>query len=206
MSERDFFSEEAKRETVTSVRAVEAQTAAEIVVAVRKRSGRYGVLAYHVGLGLAAIVVLYLLVVPAEYSIETIAFEALLAFGIGAAVSANFDTVLRSVSRSSTLESNVSTASRAAFYDLGISRTSGRNGILVYVSLFERRCTLVPDIGIVPNALGPGWQSASADLERAIVQRDLPGFHRALTALGPVLGSAHPRSVDDVNELPDEVQ
>lgn len=206
MSERDFFSEEAKRETVASVRAVEAQTSAEIVVAVRKRSGRYGVLAYHVGLGLAAVVTLYLLVVPAEYSVEMIAFEALLAFAIGSALAANFDTVLRLVSRPSTLETNVSTASRAAFYDLGISRTSGRSGILVYVSLFERRCTLVPDIGIVPGALEPGWASAKADLEKAVVHRDLPSFYRALTALGPVLGRVLPRSEDDVNELPDEVQ
>ena len=206
MSQRDFFSDEAKRETATSVRAVEAQTSAEIVVAVRKRSGRYGVLAYHVGLGLAALVVAYLLVVPAEYSVEMIAFEALLAFALGAALSANFDTVLRWVSRPSTLDANVSTAARAAFYDLGISRTSGRSGILVYVSLFERRCTLVPDIGIVPSALEPGWQGANRDLDAAVKRRDLPGFHRALSALGPVLGRVLPRSADDVNELPDEVQ
>jgi len=206
MSERDFFSEEAKRESAASVRAVEAQTSAEIVVAVRKRSGRYGVLAYHVGLGLAAVVVVYLLVVPTEYSVEMIAFEALLAFALGAALSANFDTVLRLVSRPSTLEANVSIAARAAFYDLGISRTSGRNGILVYVSLFERRCEVVPDIGIVPSALEPGFQSARADLTSAIKRRDVPAFNRALSALGPVLGRVHPRSADDVNELPDEVQ
>jgi len=206
MSERDFFTDEAKRETAASVRAVEAQTSAEIVVAVRKRSGRYRVLAYHVGLGLAAVLVLYLLVVPTEYSVETIAFEALLAFALGASLSANFDSVLRLVSRPSTLQGNVSTAARAAFYDLGISRTSGRNGILVYVSLFERRCEVVPDIGIIPSALEPGFASACADLARAIGRRDLSAFHRALIDLGPVLGRVHPRSADDVNELPDEVQ
>jgi putative membrane protein len=206
MSEGDFFSDEAKRASVTSVRSVEAQTSAEVVVAVRKRSGRYGVLAYHFGLGLAAFVVLFLLVSPRVYSVGAIALEGLLALVLGIGVSASFDTLLRAVSRSATLSANVNGAARAAFFDLGISRTSGRNGILVFVSLFERRCVVLTDIGLDPAELEPGWLAAVAALERSVKRRDLSAFQHALTSLGPVLGRAHPRSDDDVNELPDEVQ
>jgi putative membrane protein len=206
MSERDFFSDEAKRASVVSVRTVEAQTSAEVVVAVRKRSGRYGVLAYHFGLGLAAFVVLFLLVSPRVYSVGAIALEGLLALVLGVGVSASFDTLLRALSRSATLSANVNSAARAAFYDLGISRTSGRNGILVFVSLFERHCVVLTDIGLNPAALEPGWLAAVAGLERAVKRRDLAAFQQALTSLGPVLGRVHARSEDDVNELPDEVQ
>jgi putative membrane protein len=206
MSEGDFFSVEAKRASASAVKAVEAQTSAEVVVAVRQRSGQYGVLAYHFGVGLAALVVLLLLVSPQVYSLGAIAIEGLLALLLGTVLAANFDTLLRALSRRATLSRNVSTSARAAFFDLGISRTSGRNGILVYVSLFERRCEVLTDIGIDPAELDAGWQAANRDLEASVKRRDLPAFFRALASLGPVLGRAHPRSADDVNELPDEVQ
>jgi putative membrane protein len=206
MSEGDFFGDEAKRETAASVKGVEACTSAEVVVAVRKRSGRYGVLAYHFGLGLAALVVGFLLVSPTTYSVATIALEGILAFGLGAILAANFDTILRLLSRPSTIDSNMNGAARAAFFDLGISRTSGRNGILVYVSLFERRCVVLTDLGIEPASLEPGWSAAMRELDQAVKHRKLPAFQRALLSLGPVLGNVHPRSADDVNELPDEVQ
>jgi len=206
MSEGDFFSDDAKRAAATSVRNVEAQTSAEVVVAVRKRSGHYGVLAYHFGLGLAAVVVLYLVVAPTVYSVGAIAIDGLLALLLGTLLAANFDTVRRILSRSATLDRNTSGAARAAFFDLGISRTSGRNGLLVYVSLFERRCVVLTDIGIDVQQLEPGWQAAGAELGRAVKRRDLQAFRQALESLGPVLGRAHPRSEDDVNELSDEVQ
>ncbi|HEY3665323.1 MAG TPA: hypothetical protein VGL19_04960 [Polyangiaceae bacterium] len=206
MSEGDFFGDDAKRAAAESVRKVEAQTSAEVVVAVRKASGRYGVLAYHFGVGLAALVVAYLLVTPAVYSVQAIAIDGLLAFALGAAVAANLDTLRRALARRSVLDENTGKAARAAFFDLGISRTSGRNGLLVYVSLFERRCVVLTDVGIDASRLGAGWAAACDRLGKAIKRRDLPAFSEALQSLGPVLGSAHPRSSDDVNELPDEVQ
>jgi uncharacterized membrane protein len=77
---------------------------------------------------------------------------------------------------------------------------------LVYVSLFERRCVMLADLGIDPAALEPGWSTSKRELEQAVKQRNLPAFQQALLSLGPVLGDVHPRSADDVNELPDEVQ
>jgi putative membrane protein len=206
MSQGDFFSDEAKRASAESVARVEAQTSAEVVVTVRPRSGHYGVLAYHFGVGLAALVVLCLLLVPQVYSVSAITLDGVLAFAIGTVICANFDTLLRALSRDKTLSANVNVAARAAFYDLGISRTSGRNGLLVYVSLFERRCLVLTDIGLDTAALEPGWLASLGDLEHAVKHRDLKAFERALEGLGPVLGRAHPRSEDDVNELPDEVQ
>ncbi|MEI9952886.1 MAG: hypothetical protein WDO74_28915 [Pseudomonadota bacterium] len=206
MSEGDFFSDEAKRVTAASVRDAEARTCAEIVVAVRKSSGRYGVLAYHFGLGLAALVVAYLLLVPTLYSAFAIALDGIVAFALGSLLAANFDTLKRALARSSTLDGNVSSGARAAFFDLGISRTSGRHGLLVYASMFERRCVVLTDIGVNPARFGPRWIDSERELAEAVKRRDLPAFQRAIARLGAVLGDAHPRAADDVNELPDEVQ
>jgi len=206
MSERDFFSDEAKRGTRASVERAEAKTCAEIVVAVRKSSARYGVLAYHFGLGCSALIVAYLLVAPEEYSAFAIALDAIVAFALGALLAANFDTIKRMLSRRTTLDQNVNRGARAAFFDLGISRTSGRHGVLVYASLFERRCVVLSDIGIEPTRLGPGWFASQKELSDALRRRDLQAFQRAVADLGASLCDAHPRSANDVNELPDEVQ
>ena len=206
MSEGDFFSDEAKRATRASVQSAEAQTSAEIVVAVRKSSGRYSVLAYHFGLGLALLVVTYLLLAPAVYSVETIALDGMLAFALGSLVVANLHTLQRALSRGLTLDANVNSGARAAFFDLGISRTQARNGLLVYVSMFERRCVVLTDIGIDLAQLGPRWADSQRDLADGVKRRDLRAFQRAVAELGKVFGAAHPRSAEDVNELPDEVQ
>jgi putative membrane protein len=206
MSEHDFFSDEAKRATAASVQGAEAHTCAEIVVAVRKSSGRYGVLAYHFGLGLAVLVVSYLLLAPELYSVAAIAIDGIVAFALGSLLAANFDTLQRALSRGVTLDANVQSGARAAFFDLGISRTSGRNGLLVYASMFERRCVVLTDIGVDRARLGSRWSDSERDLGEAVKRRDLPAFQRAIGQLGVVLCEAHPRTHDDVNELADEVQ
>jgi len=206
MSEGDFFSEQAKRATAAAVRSAEQQTSAEIVVAVRKSSGRYGVLAYHFGLGLAAIVVAYLLLTPTVFSPFAITLDGIAAFAVGCLLAANFDTLRRWFSRSATLEGNVNSSARAAFFDLGISRTSGRNGLLVYASMFERRCVVLTDIGLNPAQLGARWLDSERDLAEAVKRRDLAAFQRAVAALGAALCDDHPRSERDLNELADEVQ
>ncbi len=206
MSEGDFFSDEAKRATAASVQSAEAQTSAEIVVAVRKSSGRYGVLAYHFGLGLAALVVSYLLLAPELYSAFAIALDGIVAFALGSLLAANFDTVQRALSRGSTLDGNVNSGARVAFFDLGISRTFGRNGLLVYASMFERRCVVLTDIGIARDRLEPRFGVSERALADAVKRRDLLAFQRAVAGLGALLCDTHPRAAEDVNELPDEVQ
>jgi putative membrane protein len=206
MSERDFYQQEAKSRAAAAVRAVEALTSAEVVVAVRRVSGDYRAAAYHFGLGAMGVVVGYLLVAPQTYSIAAIVVDGALAFFCGAVLARNFDALARLLVPRSRRQARVDAAARAAFYDLGISRTTGRNGILVFISTFERVCSVVPDIGVDVAALGAPWQRQLAAMSAAVRRPNLSAFLAALEGLGPILGAALPRAEDDVNELPDEVQ
>lgn len=206
VAEADFFREEAKQSTARSVKNVEAQTSAEVVVAVRRRSGDYRVDAYHFGLLLGGLVVAYLLVAPQIFTVGDIALDGALGFGLGLLLALNVSPLLRFLAREKSLAKNVHDAARVAFVELGISRTSGRNGLLVFVSTFEQRAYVVTDVGIDVARLGAKWAEACAALSSAVKRRDLPGFEAALESLGPVLGASMPRAADDVNELPDEVQ
>jgi len=206
MAEADFFRDEAKLSTAACVRAVEAQTSAELVVAVRRRSGDYRAAAYHFGFGVSALVVLYLLVTPDVFSVGAIALDGVLGFGLGLLLAYNIGGLLRALARQKALDKSVTDAAKVAFFELGISRPSGRNGVLVFVSTFERRCVVLPDLGVDCAALGPAWVTSCAALSSAVKRRDLSAFEQALAGLGPILGGLMPRSADDVNELADEVR
>ncbi len=206
MAEADFFREQAKQSTAGSVKAVESQTSAEVVVAVRRRSGEYRPAAYHFGFFVSALVVVYLLVTPELVSVGAIALDALLGFGLGLLLALNVSPLLRLLVRSRTLQQSVTDAAKVAFFELGISRTSARSGLLVYVSTFEQRCEVLTDIGIDVATLGPAWPKCCAELSRAVKQRHLASFEKALESMGPILGASMPRSAGDVNELPDEVR
>lgn len=206
MAEADFFRDAAKQSTARSVKKLEGQTSAEVVVAVRRRSGDYRVTTYHFGFCLAALVVLYLLLAPQLFSVAEIALDAGLGFGMGVLLAANVGVLLRALVRKRVLSQNVDQAARVAFFELGISRTSARTGVLIFVSTFEQRVAVLADIGIDVAALGSGWREGCGALASAVKRRDLAAFERALEGLGPILGAVLPRSNSDVNELPDEVR
>lgn len=206
VAEADFFRDEAKQSTAECVKKIELQTSAEVVVAVRRRSGDYRLVAYHFGFVIAALVVVYLLLAPQLFSIAAMALDAGIAFVLATLLARGVDACLRLLLREARLAKAVAEAARVAFFDLGISRTSQRSGVLVFVSTFERRVLVLPDVGLDVGRLGAAWQTACDALSTAVRARDLPTFQRELAALGPLLAELSPRAEGDVNELPDEVQ
>ena len=206
MRRANFFHDNAKRRAAQAVKAVEAQTSAELVIAARPRSGKYGIVAYNFGFGALVAVTLLLVVLPRVYSIGAIALDGLIAFALGALLCANVDALTFALTRSGTRQSSVDVAARAAFFDLGVSRTTGHNGILVFVSTFERTLAVLTDVGIDTAALGVAWAEALSAMQVAVRRRDFDAFIANVEKLGPVLGAVMPRAADDVNELPDEVQ
>ncbi len=205
MSEADFFRDEAKLSTARVIARVEGLTSAELLVAVRRRSGDYRAAAYHFGLLVAGGLVAGLLLVPRAFSVGAISLDALLAFVVGAVLAWNVSPLLRLMLRRSTLVKCVEDAARVAFFDLGVSRTKGRTGVLVYVSTFEQRCAVLTDVGIAVEALEPGFSRCRAELCRAVERRSVAELERALLELGACLAERMPREHDDQNELPDEV-
>jgi putative membrane protein len=205
LSLRDFFAESGRSAVGAAVREVESHTSAEVVVAVRKRAERYRQTDYLVGSVLAFVTLLVLLFHPAPFAVAAMPFEVAGAFVLGVLVSAFVPAVQVRLTAKSVRERAVAREARAAFYDLGVSRTTGRNGILVFVALAERAVYVVPDVGIDVTALGEGWSGAIVAMQNAVSSTmDFERFVTALRSLGPVLGAALPRAEDDVNELPDE--
>lgn len=85
-------------------------------------------------------------------------------------------------------------------------RTRGRTGVLIYLSLAERRAEIVADAAIHDRVAPDAWGEAMAALLTAVRDdRAADGLIAAIERVGRVLADHAPRTGHDVNELPDRI-
>lgn len=86
------------------------------------------------------------------------------------------------------------------------SRTIGRTGILIYLSLAERRAEIVADEAIHKQVSNDMWGAAMVDLISHVREgRITDGMVAAVNDVGQILAQYLPRQDNDVNELPDRL-
>ncbi|NTW56280.1 MAG: hypothetical protein HGB20_04455 [Chlorobiaceae bacterium] len=100
------------------------------------------------------------------------------------------------------MAAEVEEAAVMAFYRSGINRTSGHTGILLYVSLFERRVRVVADQAINAKVDQAAWQEI-ADIVSGGFREKKHGdaLGKAVLRCGDILAEHFPREEGDVNEL-----
>jgi putative membrane protein len=200
VGEAAFYTDAARKQVTDAVVDVEACTAAEVVVVVRRTSGTWREVDLAVGALAGFAVLLLVLFHPKPIPVIAMPVDVVLGFVAGAVLCANLSVVKRALLPRRRVRTQVLAMARAAFVEQGVSRTTGRTGLLVYVSTFERRVEVVTDVGVDPGAVQVELDAVRASLDAGA---DLARFLGAVRALGPALGRTLPRSEDDVNELPD---
>ena len=86
------------------------------------------------------------------------------------------------------------------------SRTHGRTGILIYLSMAEHRAEIVADRPIAEKVDAQVWGEAMGDMLAEIREgRVAEGMAAGVRDVGFVLAQHFPRADDDVNELPDRL-
>jgi putative membrane protein len=85
-------------------------------------------------------------------------------------------------------------------------RTVGRTGVLLYLSLRERRAEIVADEAIAGKVAAEVWGEAMAHLVTEVkAGRPGSGMAKAVERIGAVLAEHFPKSRTDENELPDRL-
>lgn len=95
-----------------------------------------------------------------------------------------------------------------AFLDQEVFRTRDRTGILLFVSLFERRVVLLADSGIHQKVEEGAWEAITRRLAQGIRSgRPAPALLEAIRACGDLL-QRHGVEIkaDDTDELSDELR
>lgn len=85
-------------------------------------------------------------------------------------------------------------------------RTTGRTGVLIYLSLAERRAEIVADEAITKVTTPETWGEAMTALLLEVREgRFGDGVVAAVERVGAVLSEHFPRSTTDTNEIPDKL-
>ena len=92
------------------------------------------------------------------------------------------------------------------FEELGMHRTRDRNGVLIYISVAERRAAVIGDSGINAELPEGYWnETLGVMLEQFKADRYCEGLCMGVERLGEQLRAHFPRDTNDRNELSDDV-
>lgn len=199
-----FLDARAKVRAVSAVKAFELQTSAELVVTVKKQVRAYPEAHLFFGAVAAFLMLLFLLFFPIDFSTVLMPVDTIVAFAAGYGLSRMLPPLQRLAVSASKQRESVDQAAKAAFVDLGVSKTSGRTAVLVYVAMFEGMVSIICDAGVTAEA-SLAAATARSTLEAALARLDIRAFSETLEALGTAFAVTMARSEADVNELSDDI-
>jgi putative membrane protein len=198
-----MFSESESAHIAELVRAVEARTSGEVAVVWTPRSSDY---ALHRGLwalAMSAVLVAELAVQGLSPSAVWLPGLTLLVAGV-LYVSLGFGPILRLIVPDALLAERVHRRAQVAFLDFGVTETTARSGVLLFLSQIEHRVEILADRGITARVEQPVWQSVVDELIASLRRgQTTSGVEHALQRIGDLLEMEFPRQAGDVNELSD---
>ena len=186
------------------VSEIEKYTDAELVIVVRARSGTYSHADYLAGALLAFGGLLFLLFSPVSFHQYWVAVDVALLFALGSFVSAKTHVFRRLLTTRKHRERSVRTGAAAMFYEAGIANTQAELGVLVYVSLLERRLEVIADRGVLEAVPALEWNECLFELHQAGRASEFNSLLKSLRLLGALLAAYLPLIGDNPNELPDK--
>ncbi len=203
---REFLGGAATTALRDAISAIEARSSAELVISVRARSAPYRHADILVGLIAALATLAFLLFSPWPFALPWFLVDPVLIGALVALAASRLPPVRRVLTPRSQREARVRAAAGAAFVEKGVHHTRERTGILLYISLLERRSILVADSTVERDVPRREWRAAAAAIDRAVAGGgDGAEVARALASLGDLLALHLPHRTGDINELPDEV-
>jgi putative membrane protein len=185
------------------VKEIETATDAELVIIVRVRSGRYLHSDYLFGFLLSFVILLFLLFSPITFHQIWVPIDVAMAFVAGALICSRSNFLRRLFSTEKYRSQAVRTAAAAMFYEAGIANTKAEMGVLIYLSLLERRLELIADRGVLKKVPSQVWNDELFQLHVAGQNPEPQSFLSAIRVFGKILARHAPATGENPNELPD---
>lgn len=187
-----------------AVRAVEAKSRAELVVAVRSRSDSYSRGPLLFGAFVAWGVLGFELFSPYEFPLDAIFLEPAIIGACAAFLAGAIPAFTRLLASPKKRSESVERAAHATFQERGVGLTRERTGVLLYVSLLEREAVVVADKGITDMVPPDVWTPLmSRVVQSARSAPDAAGLAAAVRLFVEPLAAQLPSRSDDVDELAD---
>jgi putative membrane protein len=100
------------------------------------------------------------------------------------------------------IEEEVEEAAITSFFNRGLYRTRDGTGILIFISVFERKVWVLADAGIDAKVANDHWDSVVAGITAGIRKNQAAAaICRAVDTIGLTLAEHFPVAPDDIDEL-----
>lgn len=200
---RKTFDSAASETLAQAVRDIEKNTDAEIVIVVRGRSGTYRHADYLCGAVIALMGLIFVLFSPFEFHTYWVPIDVIGLFIAGAFGCSRTDFVRQVLTTKKFRAQSVRIGAAAMFYEAGIANTSAENGLLIYLSILERRLEVIADRGILKAVPALKWNNAVFELKQVARNPEAATLVKAVCELGELLAQYLPATGENPNELPD---
>ena len=178
------FDKAASDSIAQAVREIEAKTDAEVVIVIRGRSGSYRQADYLCGAVLAFLGLLFVLFSPFDFHTYWVPFDVAVLFAIGAFVCSRTYLLRRLLTTKKFRAHAARQGAAAMFYEAGIANTHAENGLLIYLSLLERKMEVIADRGILKAVPPLKWNHSVFELKEVAQKCEPEDLICALRNLG----------------------
>ena len=199
-----FLDDDARAAFKRAIEAIEAVSAVEVVVAVRRRSHGYRHANVAVGALTAFVGLAVMLFARQAFALTSILIDPFVVGLIAGTVVELLPGVKRVLTPPASRRLHVHRAARATFVERGVHATRARTGLLVYISWLEQAVAIVADLGLARQLSA----DTVARIEQALTAEMRGGGARVASVLERFAGELHtaaPVGDDDVNELSDAI-
>lgn len=187
-----------------AIRSVEAKTSGEIVCVVARASSDYAALPW-LWAALIALTIPWPLIAFTQWPVQWIYVVQIVAFIASYSLLA-LGSIRVALAPRAVRRAHAHRAAMEQFAIRGVTRTKGRTGVLIFVSLAERYARVCADDAIDAKVDQADWQAAVDALIGEVKQGRLAdGFIAAIERCGGVLARHFPSAANDTNELPDRI-
>lgn len=192
---------------VAAVKEAELKTSGEIIPMFVRKSSTIG----HVPVIIASILIILVLATDllvlqmAYYDVYYFwCFINLIAIVCLTALFSRFDSIRRLLTNAPDQISQVEMRAEVEFFEAGIQHTRDDTGILLFVSLLERRAVVLADKAIADKVPANTWKEVCDILVSGCKTKEIEmAFADAILKCGDILKDHFPRRQDDKNELSD---
>jgi putative membrane protein len=208
------FTDEERERIRQAVQQAERGTTGEIVPMIVPSSARYREAGYRTGLILGWLVLAVLLTVEPAWvtwgwhagNAGWLLLAVLLAYMAGEWLGTR-PTVIRLVTSRERMAYKVQLRAQQAFYQHGLQQTTGRTGILIFISLLEHRVQVLADAGINDRVPAGTWEAVVGGIVEGIKGgKPTDAICAAIARCGKLLADMCPIGPDaNPNELPDRL-
>lgn len=203
-SVHELFTPEEEQKIKDTVAAVEQLTSGEIVPVIEDASYDYPRAELLGGLALSMTLSLAFVLLFKDESLWWFLLSFLICFPLSLFMFRKNTGFKRIFIHPQELKDESEERARIVFLEHGIAETQARSGVLIFISLFEKKVIILADRGINEKIPQEEWDQLVTIITTAIKSNQLTeGLCQAIKKSGELLAPHFPPNENDRNELPD---